>query len=205
MCLVRKILLASLVLLAGCKQEVSLFTSHHNQRVEELKADNKTYSVVFLGDSLTEMGDFESVIPDSKNAGIGGDPIWCVPDVMQYVMKYKPQKLFLMIGINSLRMSSLEESKAQYKELVSLVAQCFPDTEVILESVLPHAQRYESIKLFNEYVKQTAEEKGFKYLDLYSLYAVDDRLPQELTEDGLHLKKEAYSVWYEAIKEIKEK
>lgn len=196
------IFILSVLISTGCAQEVSLVTYHHNQRVEELRADNGTYSVVFLGDSLTEMGDFENVIPDSKNAGIGGDTIELTADAVACAVNYKPRKLFLMIGINSLRLYSLEESKAQYKELASLIAQCFPDTEVILESVLPHAQGYEVIKLFNEYVKQTAEEKGFKYLDLYSLYAVEDKLPLELTEDGLHLKKEAYSVWYESIEEL---
>lgn len=194
------IFILSILIFTSCAQEVSLFTAHHNQRIEELKADRRTYSVVFLGDSLTEMGDFESVIPDSKNAGIGGDTIELTADAVACAVNYKPEKIFLLVGINSLLRYPYFDCIAQYNKLIDLLTQSFPDTEIILESVLPHAQGYEVIKLFNEYVKQTAEEKGFKYLDLYSLYAVDDKLPLELTEDGLHLKKEAYSVWYEAIR-----
>lgn len=203
MCLVRKILLASLILLAGCKQEVELrfYSDHHKEFTERFSKIDRHYSTVFMGDSITEMGGFEEAFPDSINLGIGGDLIWGTYDVVQYAVKCNPDKIYLMIGVNSLSLYTTEECIAQFDELVAMLSQVLPDTKLVLESVLPRHKVYDCIKAYNAHMKKVAEERGFKYLDLYSLYAVDDKLPLELTEDGLHLKKEAYSVWYEAIKE----
>jgi lysophospholipase L1-like esterase len=35
---------------------------------------------------------------------------------------------------------------------------------------------------------------------LYSLYAVEGKLPEEITVDGLHLTAEGYAKWYEVLR-----
>lgn len=192
-----------LLLFSSCKQagETQLYTDYHILKTVNFSKINGVYDIVFLGDSITEMGSFDTVIPNSINLGITGDYIWCTCDVVQYAVKCCPKKLFLMTGINSLVDYSLEESKLQYKILVDFISSSLPKTQIILESILPHSDGIDLISELNTYIRQVAEEKGYKYLDLYSLYAVDGKMPLELTIDGLHLKAESYSIWYEALKE----
>ena len=42
---------------------------------------------------------------------------------------------------------------------------------------------------------------GLKYIDLYSLYEVEGKLPDDITTDGLHLSPKGYEKWYEVLKE----
>lgn len=192
----------AILIITSCEQSssIQLYTEYHNQKTVCFSMINKPYDIVFMGDSITEMGNFDKYIPDSINLGISGDYIWATNDVVRYAVKISPKKLYLMTGINSLKDYSLEESKAQYKALIECISKALPDTQIILESVLPHANGLVVISEFNSYIQQIAEEKGVRYLDLYSLYAVDGKMPAELTIDGLHLKPETYNIWYEVIR-----
>ena len=46
-----------------------------------------------------------------------------------------------------------------------------------------------------------AADRNIMLVDLHSSYAVDNILPDSMSDDGLHLTSEAYTLWYEAIKE----
>ncbi len=50
-------------------------------------------------------------------------------------------------------------------------------------------------------ITRIAGEKGMIYIDLFSLYCIDGQLPDELTNDGIHLLPKAYDRWAEAIRE----
>ena len=53
----------------------------------------------------------------------------------------------------------------------------------------------------NQIITRIAGEKGMIYIDLFSLYCIDGQLPDELTNDGIHLLPKAYDRWAEAIRE----
>lgn len=206
----RKYLYLILFIFLSCKTSVEplehvYVSEHHQEKLKEFEKDNNKYKVLFMGDSITEGGYFENVVPNSKNVAIGGDYIYCVNFVIPYVKKYQPEKIYLMIGVNSLRDFSLEECKEQYKELLVYLLKNFPETQIILESVLPVLINYQPINNFNEYIKQLACEFNLRYFDLYPLFAVNEVLPANLTIDGLHLSPDGYKIWYKALeKEIRE-
>lgn len=44
----------------------------------------------------------------------------------------------------------------------------------------------------NKIIQKVAKEKKCTYIDLYNLYVKYGEMPDSLTKDGLHLRKEAY-------------
>ena len=190
------------IMFTSCTVEVTpdFATVYHETKLAQLSVDTNHYDVVFMGDSITDGGAFESVLQNTKNAGVAGDWIARTEDVVPCVKQYTPNRIYLMIGINSLKKFVYAESVRQYRELVDMMLLSFPDTEIVLESVLPIAIDAPVIMLFNSFIRELAEEKGLRYFDLYSLYAVEGKLPEEVSVDGLHLTAEGYAKWYEALR-----
>lgn len=191
-----------LLVLSGCVMNTNsrFVTSYHEYRLKKLMSDNNHYDIVFMGDSITEGGDFEKVLKGSKNAGIIGDFIYNTEDVVSIVSIYNPKKVYLMIGANSLNYFSCEECERQYKSLIKLITTTLPNTEIVVESVLPKSFTDDKIVRFNEFLKSVCAEYGLRYADLYSMYSVDGLLPPTVTEDGVHLSPSGYNKWYEFIK-----
>lgn len=197
----RKIFYLLAFLFVGCSMNtgVDICGIHHRNKLEAFSKDTNTYTTVFMGDSLTEGGAFESVISNSKNVGIGGDRIYNTEDVIPYVVKYNPQNIYLLIGINSLFYYSAEESKEQYSHLIEKMVTALPNTQIIVQTVLPTVQRNPKISVFNDYIKQIAQSYSLEVLDLYSLYEVNGCLPSSFSYDGTHLTQEGYSTWYNKL------
>ena len=63
-----------------------------------------TGKIVFLGNSITEMGDWKKLTGDSTviNRGIGGDITFGILQRLDEVLNRKPSKIFLLIGINDI-------------------------------------------------------------------------------------------------------
>lgn len=173
---------------------------HLNNKCEQFDNDNNQYDILFMGDSITEGGNFEQIIPNSKNVGIGGASIYKTEAVIPHVAKYNPNRVYIMIGINSLIYYSYEDCEKQYTSLINKIKDAFYNADIILESVLPTSDNKYQIARFNEFIKQTALSNGFRYTDLYSLYAVGGVLPSDITTDGIHLIPSAYDRWYNVLK-----
>lgn len=60
--------------------------------------------IVFLGDSITEKIDWRELFsyPNIVNRGIGSDTITGVNNRIDSIVKLRPSKVFLMIGINDI-------------------------------------------------------------------------------------------------------
>ena len=171
----------------------------------------KTYNIVFLGDSITHLGDFEQVFKEyyCGNFGIPGDSIKDVYYRRNMVYKVNPKKLFLMIGINSLL--GLDEDidlcAFQYEVLIKDFKIHLPTTKIYIESVLPTSNAYgervsnNAINAFNEKLKAFVEKYNLTYINLHSLYKDEEGLKISCTQDGVHLTPAAYSIWYEKIRE----
>ena len=198
---IKWLIVLTIIMFTSCTAEVTpdFIMVYHKTKLAQLSADTNHYDVVFMGDSITDGGAFESILQNTKNAGISGDWITRTEEVIPCVRQYTPNKIYLMIGVNSLIKFTYDESVRQYRELIEMMLQAFPNTEIVLESVLPIATDAPVIILFNSFIRSLSEEKGLRYLDLYSLYAVEGKLPEEITPDGLHLTAEGYSKWYDAV------
>ena len=51
------------------------------------------------------------------------------------------------------------------------------------------------IRDFNKSLEKICKEESVDYIDVFSLYEKDGKLPEEYTVDGLHLYPQAYSIW----------
>lgn len=167
--------------------------------------------VVFFGDSHTTGGDFQKAFPEVKSINLGyiGEDVKGMLRRVDAIATLHPKKVFLMAGINGLQQQSLSDFEYWYAALVDSILSAVPEAELYIESILPVTSYSdycdnEKIREANAILQRMAEERGLTYVDIYSQYAVDGALPDSMSEDGLHLTEEAYSTWYNELKNIVE-
>jgi len=99
-----------------------------------------TGRVVFLGNSITQGGDWPRLTGDSTavNRGIGGDVTFGVRARLDEVIRRRPSKLFLLIGVNDVSKDIPEPViAANVRAIVEAVRAGSPETAVYVQSVLP--------------------------------------------------------------------
>lgn len=168
--------------------------------------------IVFFGDSITRDSDFRKYFDEQKivNLGLGSDTIMGMIDRIPMVVSVKPEKIFLMGGINGLNDDNVDDCAKSYADLLDRLHSALPDAEIIVQSVLPIAFKNEtantnichntSIEQFNAKIEEVAAERGIDFIDLYSLYYLNGEMNPSLTRDGVHLHPEAYDLWANAIR-----
>ena len=123
-----------------------------------------------------------------------------------------PKKLIIMLGMNDIGLYGVDGAFEGMEKVTTRLAEENPDTVIYIQSVTPMLENMQltdlnntTIKEFDEKIKVICEEKGFKYLDVYS--AVDDgngNLISEYCGDpeamGLHFSDEGCAKWVEYLK-----
>lgn len=161
--------------------------------------------IVFLGDSITQGGEWDELFPDAftKNRGIGGDITTGVLGRLQQVTEGRPRAVFIKIGTNDLTHGPVERqtSYAQYRTIVELIQRESPGTEIYLQSILPRAAKYrEEVEAFNSQIKAIADERSVTYIDLYPHFLADDgSIDDAYSNDELHLNGQGYDLWAEQL------
>jgi hypothetical protein len=93
-------------------------------RIEQFDFFNHPADVVMIGDSITHQGHWEDIFPDNKivNRGVGGDRTDDVLRRIDSIIKLKPNKVFLMLGINDLLWGRcVEDVLLDYLKIVSIL------------------------------------------------------------------------------------
>ncbi len=171
--------------------------------------------IVFLGNSITDGGNFEELFKrsDVKNRGIRSDAIPGVIKRLDQVTKGHPRKIFLLIGINDVSHGlSVEALAKRYENLVDEIMKRTPETELYIQSVMPINNSFgiykglkgkeNTVLQFNERIKKIAEDRDLKYIDLWQFLADSKgNLNRKFTNDGLHLTGPGYRVWTNGIRE----
>lgn len=170
--------------------------------------------IVMLGNSITNGCEWHELLDNPKviNRGISGDVISGVDTRLASVLKGRPAKIFLLIGVNDVSHHVGADSVLRdYRALVGRIRSESPGTQLYIQSCLPVNQdfrRYktldneeQTIRDINARLPQLAAEYGAVYIDVYGLLADSEgKLRRELTNDGLHLLGPAYLIWAEALK-----
>ena len=101
--IIKWLIVLAIIMFTSCTAEVTpdFITTYHKAKLAQLSADTNHYDVVFMGDSITEGGAFESILQNTKNAGISGDWITRTEEVIPCVRQYTPDKIYLMIGVKA--------------------------------------------------------------------------------------------------------
>lgn len=176
----------------------------------------------FLGDSRTEGLKVYGVVSDADfytSVGI------TVKDVMEKkkfllqdgtygtmldaVSQKNYDRIYLMFGINELGWPYKESFVNYYTTIVNTLKEKFPNTDIYIQSILPMVEKRtdeiynnDKIRLFNTYIKEVADSTGVNYIDVG--VAVADSigaLPENGSNDGIHLNKEYCFIWAEYLKE----
>lgn len=160
--------------------------------------------VVFFGDSHTAYGDWQRAFPEIKSINLGymGEDTKGMLRRVEVIQSVHPRKIFLMAGLNGLGEQSASEFEVAYCALVDSILSAVPDAELYIENILPVNDDIKLNKKIidaNKMIQSIANERNITFIDLYSLYAVNCELPTDATNDGVHLKSEAYANWYESI------
>ena len=188
-------------------------------RMADFKRDPlKQHSIVFLGNSITQGGKWQELIPEKvvANRGIAGDNTYGILSRLNEVVKSKPEKIFLMIGINDIgnRLWEIALVKKNYGEIIDEIKRGTPDTKIYIQSLLPLNDRFlvndryknkaDTILKMNTELEILAMEKRVKYIDLHSLFHQGDNILEEkYSNDGIHLSPMGYTRWVDFLRRNK--
>lgn len=170
--------------------------------------------VVFIGNSITNGAEWNELFPRKrvKNRGISGDTSGGVYDRLDTVVKGRPAKIFILVGVNDIsRGIGVETIVQNMKRLVEKIQNESPKTKIYIQSILPINPDFgmfkghmkpELIKEINQSYQNIAQEYKVNYIDLYSHFLEEgtDKLDKKYTNDGLHLLGEGYLLWSEIVK-----
>ena len=179
------------------------------RRLSQFEALSSAHAaVVFVGDSITEGGLWSEWLSGMNviNRGISGNTTQDILNRMHQIVSVKPDKLFLMIGVNDLnKQLGVEVALRNYTTLFDLIDSQLPHTEVYIQSVLPVNALWPlidntHIPTLNAALVRHADERGYQYIDLHSVFAdAEGALKSDLSNDGIHLLAPGYRLWRSEI------
>jgi len=191
---------------------------HYWVRMEKFKKEtNIAGNIVFLGNSITESGNWKKLLKDSTviNRGISGDNTFGVLARIDEIIKLKPSNLFILIGTNDLSKRIPDEVVIEnIFAIVSKIKAGSPKTKIFVQSILPINETVEKfpvqfnntnhILTINDQLTRYAERLRYTYIDLYSNFLDDQgKLNASYTFDGLHLNAAGYQQWVRILKGLK--
>lgn len=169
-------------------------------------------AIYFLGDSLTDGCEWNELLSNNniKNRGLNGDSTQGVLNRLNQITKSKPQKVFIMIGINDL-LGNIETNIVldNYQKIIQTIKTDSPKTKIYLESILPMNFELDKTKRpitnqnisdFNNKLKDFSDNSTIFYIDLYSKFLdSSNQLDKQYTLDGIHLNGQGYLIWKNEI------
>jgi len=173
-----------------------------------------TGRIVFLGNSITQGGDWAKLTGDSTvvNRGIGADVTFGLRTRLDDVTRRKPSKLFVLIGINDISKDIPDAViAAEYRMLIDSVHAQSSQTKICGQSILPlnptvksfpqHYDKQPRVVAVNRLLQQMARETHATYIDLWPIFIdKQNHLDAALTGDGLHLNEAGYVRWVAFLK-----
>ena len=173
--------------------------------------------ILFLGNSITEGGNWRKLLKDSTivNRGISGDNTFGVLQRLAEVSRHKPAKVFLLIGVNDL--SKGIPNAIVIQNIFSIVSQIHsqsPKTAVYVQSILPvnpghksfpqKFSKQEDIMEINGQLGKYGDALKYTYVDIHSHFLDQHNvLDLRFTYDGLHLNPAGYAHWIGYLKKNK--
>ena len=167
--------------------------------------------IIFLGNSITQIGDWKKLLNDSTviNRGIAGDITFGVLKRLDDVTRRQPSKLFLLIGINDIGKDIPDAVIADnIRKIIVHVQAESPSTKIYVQSILPvnpdvqnfpqHYDKQEHILTTNKLIKKVAENTNCTYVNIHDLFTdKEGKLDAKYTGDGLHLNPagDGYEKW----------
>lgn len=165
--------------------------------------------IVWLGDSITEQGPWAEILNSSSmvNRGIGGDNSFGILARLDEVLQSSPKKIFILAGINDIgRNLPIDIIEHNFQRMIDYIQKNSHRTKIFIQSVLPlcdsilkfnylHGKEDEILAL-NKRLSILSAHKHIEFINIYDVFSKGSKqLDCSLTNDGLHLKSEAYLIW----------
>ena len=163
--------------------------------------------LVFIGDSLTEWGDWQRRFPDYSvtNLGISGETVEGLLARRERIRARveNPDYIFLMTGINNIANEQYDIIDP-YHEIVRNLTTWYKRSTLVVQSILPVELTWispEVIRDTNRQLEQIAREFSAEYLDVYSVFVgpTGNPLSECLQDDGVHVSRRGYDVWTKEV------
>ena len=195
---------------------VRKYHNHYYKRLLEFENEQpiNSKSIVMLGNSITEGGGdwAEKMNKNIQNRGISGDVVKGVYDRLDVIIKGKPKKIFLMIGINDISRNQPSDSIVNgISGIIEKIRLNSPRTRLYIQSILPINESFlqdtqlngksSQILEINSQLKALARNWKITYIDLFPHFVERNThiLRTNLTGDGLHLSEDGYKIWRKRI------
>jgi lysophospholipase L1-like esterase len=169
--------------------------------------------LVFIGDSLTQWGDWEQRFPGYQvtNLGISGETVEGLLARRERIRSQidKPDFIFLMTGINNIATGQYDIIPS-YREIVLNLTTWYKQSIVVVQSLLPVAIEWvlnDEIRDINRLLEEIAREHNAAYLDVFSLFLDENGTPKigYLSYDGVHLAGKGYDAWAKEVERFLKK
>jgi lysophospholipase L1-like esterase len=195
------------------------YPGYNVNNLVSLTYERDGFNIVMVGDSITNMGNWNEILNNKKiaNLGIGGDSTDDVLNRLEDIYYFNPEMCFLMIGINDFQgKRSVEYVLQNYRKIVQEIKQ--HNIRLIIQSVLHLGHNYyinriggknkgdwiiinEKVEKLNGELKKIAEEYGVEFIDINRGLSVNKILEEQYGDySGLHLSQLGYEKWAEIIK-----
>lgn len=212
------LLFPALVMAQQARYDTTFRTTYYDQRCRLFESlPNTRHEIIFLGNSLTDTAEWSELLGSKrvKNRGISGDTSFGVLARLDEVTASRPDKVFLMIGINDLARNIPDSLISRnYRRIVRHILSSSPRTRIYLQSLLPtnsrfpnfpkHQSKTSHIQALNDSLQILARQTGQTFVDLRPyLSDVQGQLDTNYTNDGLHLNGAGYAQWVAALRQKK--
>jgi lysophospholipase L1-like esterase len=162
-------------------------------------------TVLFLGDSITAHGDWQTWFPDvnALNFGISGDTTDDVIARLDSVVDADPDEIVLLIGTNDLgTRHTVEHLVRNVQSVLVDLRRELPGSRLLVQSIMPRAREFaDRIRDANIHLRQFSATVHAQYLDLWPVLALEDgELNPDYSDDRLHLNDAGYQAWLSELR-----
>jgi lysophospholipase L1-like esterase len=205
-------------------------------RLDSGEFDRFFDDALFLGDSLTDMfGGYVRKCRETEEGLLGEAQFFGVTSmsvkiacmdhassgisfryrgkavsVTEIIRKTEAKRVFIMLGVNDIDSRAWDTVEEYFAKLIDVIHEKCPDTEVIIEGILPITEQYCRVRKqkidrwnsFNAILAGICEAHGAAFLD-FSADLMDPQgyLPMSLSSDReYHLNPEGESIWVRALR-----
>lgn len=177
--------------------------AHRVELFETLEPDAE---VVFIGDSITQAGEWSEFFPDVRtaNRGIAGDRSADILARIGSIQSTKARDAFLMLGINDITHAvELQDILANYTQIIAALKD--QGMRVVVQSTIQcHPSRcsrgqIKRVNQLNAQLPELTKRLGVGFLNLDDL-SDPSGLDAKYTYDGIHLNAVGYGYWVVQIK-----
>ena len=168
------------------------------------------YSGIGTGRNLTSNGLSIFKLAEKKALKIDGKKY----TLLEALALEEYGKVYLSLGVNELGIHNDKGFYNSYFAAFVEIRKVQPNAVIYIQGLIPlneqqieeyNGNKYnltnEHLRVYNDLMRQAAEEKQVVYLDLYTEFADENgALPEGVSRDGVHLVKDACKRWLEYLK-----